>query len=67
VSWWAEATDGGMESEHFVSRRVARIVGVEAAVDLVAAREQSAEPPWIGPDARRRDAGAVGVELKTAY
>src|SRR3972149_4096605 len=44
--------------------RFPRVVGVEAAVDCVAARDQRAEPSGIGSNARSRDADASRMHLE---
>ena len=53
--------DGGVESDHLAGGVVAGFVGVEAAVDLVAASDQSLEPTWIGSRAGSRDTDAIGI------
>ena len=55
-----------MESDHLRGRRVAGFVGVEAAVDFVAAGEQSGEPEGIGADAGGGEAEGIRVHLVVA-
>ena len=58
--------DGGVESDHLAGRVVAGLVGVEAAVDLVATSDQSLEPTWIGSRAGSGDADVIGVDRGAA-
>ncbi len=58
MSWWAQAFDRGMSSDHLTARRFASFVVVEAAVDVEAARQEWTQPRRIGADARRGDADA---------
>ena len=53
-----------MLSDHFATRRVARLVVVEAAVDVIAASDQWIEPWWIGSNARSRDADASRMKFR---
>ena len=59
MSWWAQAFDRGMSSDHLTARRFANSVVVEAAVDVVAARQEWTQPRCVGANARRRDADAL--------
>jgi len=66
VGGGAEAEDGGMQSDHPVGRRIAGFVGVEAAVDFVAAGNQCGEPGRIGSNAGGGEAEAIRMHLAVA-
>ena len=53
---WTEPSDVWVDANHLLSCRVAGRVGVEAAVDLVAAMDQDLEPARIGACSGGRDA-----------
>ena len=61
VSGGPESLNGGVQGEQLARRVIARFVGIEAAVDAVAASDQPAEPRGIGTHARRRDADSFGM------
>jgi len=58
----AQSFDGGVESDHLAGCVVAGFVGVEAAVDPIAAIDESLEPAWIGSRAGSGDADAIGID-----
>jgi hypothetical protein len=55
VSWGMQALDRGMTASHLATGRFAWLVGVEAAVDPVAARQEGVQPRRVGTDSRCRD------------
>ena len=62
----SQSLDRGVESDHPAGCIVTGFVGIEAAVDLVASRDQSAEPARIGSRAGRGDTDAAGIECAAA-
>jgi len=55
--------DRGMAGDHLATGRLAWLVGIEATVDLVAARQQRVQPRRVRANAGRRDADALPVKL----
>ena len=62
VKWWTESRDGRVEHSHGFGHAVAGGIGVEAAVEAVALREQRGEPGGVGSRSGSGDAEAVGME-----
>ena len=58
VSWGTQALDRGMMANHLATGRFSWLVGVEATVDPVAARQQGVQPWGVRADSRCRDAQA---------
>jgi hypothetical protein len=51
----AKALEARVEGDHLLSHAIAGEVGIEAAIDKMALREQMGKPTRIGPGVTRRN------------
>lgn len=66
VGQWSQTLYDRMQGDHLDGGEFTRVVGVEAAADVVPTSDQAAEPGRVGSRAGGRDADAFLMHLKAA-